>query len=309
MRLPDPGACHEEVCATNANANADGGHRGGNRRLARHGLRPASRTANGRRARRWQFFSTLGIDGSLSTITIDYPEAGSIFPPEIIAPTFFWHDADKDAKAWLIDVAFADGTAAVHAESQGQRLQIGEIDARCIAETNEPPKLTPEQATAWAWTPDAKTWETIKKHSVASPATVVITGCRDGKPAQPVSRGQVALRTSQDPVGAADFYRDVPLAPSRVEKGVIQPLPANKLNLIAWRLRDIGRPESRLLLDDMPTCANCHSFSRDGGTLGMDLDGPDNDKGLYLTKSVAPRMSIRNADVFQWNLPVSAAEP
>ena len=50
----------------------------------------------------------------------------------------------------------------------------------------------------------------------------------------------------------------------------------------------------------MHTCANCHSFSRDGKTLGMDLDGPQNDKGRYAITPVAPKMSIRNENVVSW---------
>ncbi len=34
-------------------------------------------------------------------------------------------------------------------------------------------------------------------------------------------------------------------------------------------------------MHDLHTCANCHSFSADGKTMGMDVDGPGNDKGLY----------------------------
>jgi tetratricopeptide (TPR) repeat protein len=51
----------------------------------------------------------------------------------------------------------------------------------------------------------------------------------------------------------------------------------------------------------MPTCANCHSFSLDGKTMGMDMDGPQNDKGLYALADVKPRMSIRNQDMISWN--------
>ena len=40
-----------------------------------------------------------------------------------------------------------------------------------------------------------------------------------------------------------------------------------------------------MILTGMPTCANCHSFSRDGTTLGMDVDGPQGDKGAY---AIAP---------------------
>ena len=104
-----------------------------------------------------------------------------------------------------------------------------------------------------------------------------------------------------DPVGAPIFYRDVPLMPSETEKGIIKPLAPNALHLVQWRLRDIGKPESRVVLKEMPTCGNCHSFSLDGKTMGMDLDGPANNKGLYAIVPVKPEMSIRNQDVISWS--------
>jgi len=82
---------------------------------------------------------------------------------------------------------------------------------------------------------------------------------------------------------------------------VIQPLAKQDLPLLAWRLRDIAEPRSRLLLTGLHTCANCHSFSADGKTLGMDLDGPSNDKGLYALASIKPQMSIGNRDVISWS--------
>src|ERR1022692_1709026 len=92
---------------------------------------------------------------SLSPISIDYPEDGSIFPPGITPPTFLWRDAA--ATSWKIDITFADGSAPMHAFSKGERLHIGPIDKECITSTNELPKLTPQLAAAWAWTPDAST--------------------------------------------------------------------------------------------------------------------------------------------------------
>ncbi len=169
-----------------------------------------------------------------------------------------------------------------------------------MADTNVLPELTREEAAAHTWRPDAAGWEAIKKHSMAGPATVTIIGRKKGS-GEPVSRGQVVLCTSSDPVGAPIFYRDVPLSPAKAEKGVIQPISDSDLPLIGWRLRNIGDTKSRLLLDNMHTCANCHSFSRDGQTLGMDLDGPHNDKGLYVLASVQPQMSIRSENVVQWN--------
>ena len=242
---------------------------------------------------------TLASEGE-AAITVDYPEEGSIFPPEIVPPTFLWHDGSAAAASWRVDVEFSDGSPALHLPVRGEPPSVGEIDPRCIAETNKLPALTPEQASARSWTPDSKTWENIKKHSVAGPATATFTGLSAAEPAQGVSRGRVAFRTSRDPVGAPIFYRDVPLMPAKLEKGVIQPIAKNAQPLIGWRLRDVAQPRSRLLLENLATCANCHSFSRDGKTLAMDLDGPLNDKGAYVIAPIQPQMSIRDEHVMTW---------
>ena len=240
------------------------------------------------------------LGAGLAPLVVDYPQEGSVFPPEMTAPTMLWRDSAGNARAWRIDVAFSDGSPEMHIRSQGERLRLGEIDPRCVSDTNEPPRLTPQQAAARTWIPDALAWEQIKKHSIGQPAKITITGFRDQRLRSPVSRGQVSIQTSRDPVGAPIFYRDVPLMPSELEKGVIKPLAAAAIPLIAWRLRNVGEPRSRVVLTGMHTCANCHSFSADGRTLGMDLDGPQNDKGLYAISAVQPQMSIRNEDVITW---------
>ncbi len=234
-------------------------------------------------------------------ITIDYPQGGSIFPPEIIPPTFIWRDAAENATRWRIDIVFRDGSAAIRTESAGERLALGEIDPRCVSATNELPKLTPEQAAAHTWIPSPDVWEAIKKHSVANAAVVTISGYSEQDSKHAVSSGRVTIHTSQDPVGAPIFYRDVPLMPSETEKGIIKPLASSAVHLIEWRLRDIGKSESRVVLKEMVTCANCHSFSRDGKTMGMDMDGPANDKGLYAIVPVQPQMTINTTDMVTWN--------
>ena len=186
-------------------------------------------------------------------------------------------------------------------DSSGERLRVGEIDARCVAAM--PPKLTPQQAASHTWKPEPQTWAAIKRRSAKRAATVTITGFAEPRDSGAVSRGQSPFETSKDPVGAPIFYRDVPLMPSETEKGVIKPLPDQRhLPLIAWRLRNIGEPQQPVADAGMHTCANCHSFSRDGKTLGMDVDGPQNDKGLYALVPVQRQMSIRNEDVIRVEL-------
>ena len=251
--------------------------------------------------------------GPLATVAIDYPADGSIFPPEITAPTFLWRDPSHDATLWQIEVSFAGGSTPIRATSQGERMRIGRIDPDCISKSNKLPELTPLQAAAHTWTPSAAVWAAIKLHSVSGPATISITGlaaprakaAEAGNPAKAgnlvaVSHGSVTFRTSRDPVGAPIFYRDVPLMPTETEKGQIKPLAPQALPLVNWRLRSIGERDSRLLLSDLPVCANCHSFSADGKTMGMDLDGLNNNKGQYFLTPVKPEISVARENVVQW---------
>ena len=238
-------------------------------------------------------------DSKAAPITVDYPQDGSIFPPEILSPTFIWRDPDASSASWRIDIVFADGAKPVHTSSMGEHMQIGEIDPRCISSTNQLPSLTPEQAAGHTWKPETETWTFIKQHSVKRPATVTITGLDAA--GRPTSHGRVTLSTSTDPVDGEIFYRDVPLMPSEGKKGIIQPLAFDAQPLINWRLRDIGQPQSRIVMHDMYTCANCHSFSADGKWMGIDVDGPGNDKGLYALVPVQKHMTIRDQDLVAWN--------
>jgi Flp pilus assembly protein TadD len=239
--------------------------------------------------------------GKPGTITIDYPAEGSIFPPEFPAPTWLWRDTVSKAVSWEITVAFSDGSPSLKAKSAGEPMRIGESDPRCVSPANQPPVLAPDQAAAHTWTPDEATWSAIKSHTVGGPATIVITGLCKTHPVRIVSRGAVGIQTSKDPVGAPIFYRDVPLMPSENEKGVIKPLAPHAFTLIAWRLRNVALKESRVLMQGLHTCANCHSFSADGTTMGMDMDGPRNDKGLYAIVKVQRNMTIRNEDQVAWS--------
>jgi Tfp pilus assembly protein PilF len=234
-------------------------------------------------------------------LVVDYPLNESVFPPEMVAPRLLWHDPVREADLWLVDVALQEGRAHVSVLSGGPPPPGGEIDSRAVGPTNEIYRPTAYQASARSWQPGDAVWKAIKDGSVGQPAVVTILGVKSGDPGKILSRGRVTLRTSPDPVGAPLFYRDVPLMPSRTEKNVIKPLAEQALPLIAWRLRDLSRRDSRVVLKDMPTCANCHSFSADGRTLAMDIDGPDGDKGAYAIAPIRPTTRITRDEIITWN--------
>jgi len=236
-----------------------------------------------------------------ATLIVDYPLDETVFPPEFVPPTFLWHEPDARADTWLIDLAFADRSQRIYVLSAGHPPAAGPIDPAAVADSNEIYRPTPYQASARSWTPNDEVWKAIKQGATGLAVRITIVGFRSSEPAKILSRGRVSLTTAADPVGAPIFYRDVPLAPALTEKSVIKPLADDAVSLIGWRLRDVSKPASRLLLTDVPTCTNCHSFSADGRTLGMDLDGPQGDKGAYVIAAVNRETKFKPEDVISWN--------
>ncbi|HUW58522.1 MAG TPA: tetratricopeptide repeat protein [Planctomycetota bacterium] len=232
-----------------------------------------------------------------AAVKVDYPLEGALFPPDICRPTFLWHDDAEDARTWLIDVAFGNIPHRIHVLTDGKRPEP-RIDPRCMTKTNVF-KETPHQASARGWIPSHRVWEIMKRHSSESDAVVTVRGLAGGQ--RVVSVGRVTIRTSKDPVGAPIFYRDVPLMPSETKDGIIKPLDDSAFPLIQWRLRDVSKFDPPVIMQHLPTCANCHSFSRDGKTLAMDMDGPGGDKGAHVLKDVSTRMTVESDDVFTWN--------
>lgn len=233
-------------------------------------------------------------------IVIDYPFSGSVFPIDMAAPTFLWRDPSGVADSWQIDVRFASGAPEMHLTTKGERMKVGEIDERCISDTNRLPSLTPEQAAAHTWKPDPETWAAIRKNAKTGAVTVVIHGTSAANTNQELSRGELEMHVSSEPVGAPIFFRDVPLMPSETEKGFIKPLAQSAIPLINWSMRYVGDDKSHVVMHDLHTCANCHSFAMNGKTLGLDMDGPQNDKALYALVPVSRQMTIRNQDMVSW---------
>lgn len=236
-----------------------------------------------------------------AAIEVVYPSDGSVFPPDLVAPTFLWRDNDSPANHWKLELGGVPGSAPLQFECAGEPPPPGEIDSRCTSDRNAVYAAPATNGPLHSWTPDDGAWKRIRAQCGPSGATVAIRGVRKAWPRRTLSQGRVALSVSKDPVAAPIFYRDVPLMPSEAERGVIKPLAKEALPLIAWRLRDVSEPESRVVMQDMPSCANCHSFSGDGATLGMDIDGPSGDKGAYAAVPIRKQMVIRREDLMTWN--------
>ncbi len=201
-------------------------------------------------------------DADYAGITLSYPDDGTLFPPEIVPPTFRWSDANPRCTAWVIRIEFADA---------GPEMSFL---------TREP-----------RWTPSTQDWETIKETSLERDARVAILGVAGGS-STILTGARLSFRTSKDEVGAPLFYREVNLPfidavkdPSRIR----------------WRFGSISSPQPPpIVLQDLPVCGNCHSFSRDGSVLAMDVDYA-NSKGSYVITKVQPEMTLTTSDVITWD--------
>ena len=235
-------------------------------------------------------------------LNLDVPVNGTIYPPDIIPPQFAWRDDNPAVTVWRVEIVFGEHSKPIKVWSNGEKMELGELDTTLVGYV--PPTLTPEQAVSHTWRPDQKMWEEIKKQSVDQPATVIVSGYATQKDREPLSRAQATISTSKDPVGAPIFFRNVPLIPPPPEseqRGVIKPLPDSVLPKIKWQLRYVNETQSKTMMTGLPTCGNCHSFSREGKTMGIDVDGPANDKGLYALIPVKKVSSISSDYLIRWS--------
>ena len=209
------------------------------------------------------FFFIIGCnlqtDPPAGLLTISYPRPGAVFPPEIIPPTITWKDVSV-AKEWKVTIC-----------SSGDKIILN------------------DSIHTKSWRPTPAQWENIKKASTREKATIIISGMDNGKE---VSRSKTWIQTSDDPVEAPIFYRDVPLPFAKA---------LHNLEDIRWRFGSISSPEGpRTVLTNMPVCGNCHSFSKDGKIMGMDADY-GTDKGAYAIARVESETILGPEQIISWS--------
>jgi len=206
--------------------------------------------------------ATYRPEGLYAALEITYPLDETLFPPEIIAPTFRWKDPQPRADTWLVTIAFQDGQ---------ERLTSLTADRR--------------------WRPSHEQWEAIKRRSLDAPATVGVIGVKRAAPTAILSAGRTRISTSKDEVGAPIFYREVNLPFNDAVKD-----PSN----IRWRFGHVGaEPPPPIVLQGLPVCGNCHSFSANGRIFGMDVDYA-NDKGSYVIAPVSEEIVLDKPKIITW---------
>ncbi|MBN2473826.1 MAG: tetratricopeptide repeat protein [Pirellulales bacterium] len=210
-----------------------------------------------------EILASFREDSPYGGLAIEYPLGETLFPPEIVPPKFRWHNENTGANTWLVLLRFADGLEPIHAL----------CDEPC-------------------WTPSPGEWKAIKQRSLGGTARVFVLGVRRDAPGEILCGAAISIGTSTDEVAAPLFYREVILPfidavkdPSRIR----------------WRLGEISSAERPpVVLERLPVCGNCHSFSADGAVLGMDVDYA-NSKGSYAILPVQKEMLIPTSNIITWD--------
>lgn len=193
---------------------------------------------------------------------VEYPLDGTVFPPQIPAPKLLWRDESKASDAWI-----------VRFDVPGERAVTDFV-------------------TEHSYRPSPEVWRRLQSVAPNASVRVTIAGVRREHPEVLLSGAEVAFVTSQDPVKAPIFFRQVPL-------------PFDFANHHTEQIRySLGTVEEdrppRVLLEGLPVCGNCHSFDRDGRTLGMDVDYA-NDKGSYVVAPLEPVTHLTPERIITWS--------
>ena len=200
-------------------------------------------------------------DAPPGQLEIAYPLNETLFPPDIVAPKFIWQDSTPNVNKWEVTLRFNDSSKDL--------------------------SFTSDQTD---WQPTEEIWKQIKLRSTEHQAKVAVVGLnQDG---DKISSSLVRIQTSTDPVGDSIFYREVPLPFIDAVKDPSQ---------IRWRFGSVDSLERPpIVLEKLPVCGNCHSFSGDGQTLGLDVDY-GNDKGGYAILDVEKDMVLNDEKIITWS--------
>lgn len=205
--------------------------------------------------------SQLDKTSKYSEISVLHPFDGAVVPKDISSISFMWEDDSPENNSWLVTIEFPESNGAVN--------------VLCNDTT---------------WIPDKTTWEYFKANSTQKPAQITISGFT--KDCTVTSSSHLSLSTSNDAVDAPVFYQQIPL-------------PFNYAfhnpQLSRWVVGDVSSYEQPdIVMDGLPLCANCHTFSQNGRYFGMDMD-IDGDKGGYAFLPVSHSMELKKEDFISWN--------
>ncbi len=147
--------------------------------------------------------------------------------------------------------------------------------------------LKEKNITKKEWRPSATQWEILKAAAADEKIDVLISDLKEQ-----TKGAQISLQVSSDKVDAPIFFRSVPL-PFKFAR--------ENLKKIRWHFGEIkNETKPHVVLENIPVCANCHSFTPNGSTIAMDVDAR-NDKGAYTICSLDEETNFSQDSLIHWS--------
>ena len=196
-----------------------------------------------------------------AAVDIQHPIPGALMPTNMPAPAVFWKTNAPGIDRWV--AVFKAG---------GRRWLFDGVQPM--------------------WRPPEADWRGMKQAANGQPIELILAGYRRD------NRGKIEARTSVrfavvcEAVEHPLFYREVNLPFKDAVKDPSQ---------IRWRFGGLDKGTlPPVVLEHMPVCGNCHSFSRNGEYLAMDIDYANN-KGSYVITRTAREMRLATSDIITWD--------
>jgi hypothetical protein len=138
------------------------------------------------------------------------------------------------------------------------------------------------------WTPDEAKWDSLKLMS--DYRKIYFKLKKSGKGG---SSENITISITRDSVGAPILYRQMPIPFIIAEK---------RLDSMNFMLINIGsKTRPHIAMRGFPVCGNCHSFSADGNTIGLDLDAGLRDKGGYFVSPIKDTILFNPENYMSWS--------
>ncbi len=185
-----------------------------------------------------------------ASFEIQHPLPGAVLPLNMPLPVLLWNTNVPGVDWW-----------AARFTAGGQNWSFEGIQPR--------------------WRPPETDWGKMKLSAKGGAIEFIVAGYERGAQGQKKAESSVRFVVSADAVKTPLFYRDVNLPFLEAVKD-----PSK----IRWRFGSLETGQlPPVVLEKMPVCGNCHSFSRNGEYLAMDVDYANN-KGSYVITKTGPQM-------------------
>jgi hypothetical protein len=137
------------------------------------------------------------------------------------------------------------------------------------------------------WKPREDLWDSLKMMSGSE--KIIFRVRRSGE----MRASTVNFAISPDSVGAPILYRQMPIPFLVAEK---------KLDSMNFMLINVGSSQRpHIAMKGFPVCGNCHSFTADGNTIGLDLDAGLRDKGGYFVSPIQDTILFNIENYRSWS--------